>query len=129
MGLAIGVALVLGAGAIPAGAVGANVIASPDGNAACSADGATLTCSNRASQRRRPPVALSLGVRGDPVVVRRRLTWGARTPVVQPGPPQAVGRFSCRLASGGLLCANDAGAAVAVAADRISVLLAPAVKG
>jgi hypothetical protein len=74
-------------------------------------------------------VALSLGVHGEPVVVRKSVSWSARTPVARPGAVQTIGRFSCRLASGGLLCANSAGAAVAVAADRISVLLAPAAKG
>jgi hypothetical protein len=120
---------VLCVGAAPAAAGTGNALRSPDGAAACSVAAARLICSNRDSQRRHPPVALSLGVRGDPVVVRSRIAWSEQTPVVRAGPPQTVGRFSCRLAAGGLLCVNSVGAAVAAAADRISVLLAPVVGG
>jgi hypothetical protein len=123
------VVLVLGLGAAPATAADGHAIRSPDGAAACSVASTKLTCSNRDLQRRQPPVSLSLGLRGDPVVVRSRLSWSDRTPVARPGPPQTVGRFSCRLVAGGLLCVNSSGAAVAVAADRVSVLPAPAVKG
>jgi hypothetical protein len=125
--LAAAVVAVLGlAGASRAGAA-PTAFRSPDGNAACVLAGARLTCSNRVTQLRVPPIALSLGMRGDPGVVKQKLTWDGRTPVLQAGAPRKLGHFTCRLLEGGLLCSNPAGGGIAVAKDRIAVLSAPAV--
>jgi hypothetical protein len=99
---------------------------SPDGSAACALVGAQLTCSNRTSQLREPPLALALGPKGGPGVVRRKLAWDGRTPVLRAG-AKRLGAFTCRAVDKGLLCSNAGGGGIAVAADRISALLPPAV--